>query len=386
MQACPDLKVELEQTINRATEWSCKNQHLGGYWVGFLETNCTMEAEWILGMHILGVSDDPKKEGVLKAIRRMQRPDGAWGVYHEAESGDMNATVECYAALRASGDAANLPHMVKAREWILSHGGVQSCRVFTKIWLAMLGEWPWDGTPTLPPEIVFFPLKFPFSLYNFASWARATIVPLTLISARRPVRPLPPGCTLDELFPQGRKGRHTHLPRPKGFGWAKFFWIADKALRAYQKYAPVKPLRQNAIKNCLEWILSRQEADGCWAGIQPPWIYSLMALRFEGYALDHPVLKAGIRCFDAPWPKTTSAAPSCRPAPRRSGIPCSPSWLCSIAAGIAPRRLFCNRWNTSSKSRSRLPATGARKCPTCREAAGPSNMRTTVIPTSTTRP
>jgi len=126
-------------------------------------------------------------------------------------------------------------------------------------------------------------------------------VPLTLISARRPVRPLPPGCTLDELFPQGRTGKHTHLPKPKGFGWAKFFWIADKALRAYQKYAPVKPLRQNAINNCKEWILSRQEADGCWAGIQPPWIYSLMALRFEGYALDHPVLKAGIRCFDAPW-------------------------------------------------------------------------------------
>lgn len=301
MQACPDLKVELEQTINRATDWSCRNQHPGGHWVGFLETNCTMEAEWILGMHILGVKDDPKKEGVLQAIRRMQRPDGAWSVYYEAESGDMNATVECYAALRASGAGAQEPHIVKAREWILSHGGVESCRVFTKIWLAMLGEWPWDGTPTLPPEIIYFPLKFPFSLYNFASWARATIVPLTIISARRPVRPLPPGCSLDELFPRGRHGKHTHLPKPKGFGWAKFFWVADKALRIYQKYSPFKPFRENAVKSCLEWILSRQEADGCWAGIQPPWIYSLMALRVEGYPLDHPVLKAGIRCFDPPW-------------------------------------------------------------------------------------
>jgi squalene-hopene/tetraprenyl-beta-curcumene cyclase len=301
MQAAPDLNVELEQTIHRATDWSVRNQHAGGHWVGFLETNCTMEAEWILGMHILGVKDDPKKEGVLQAIRKMQRPDGAWEVYHQAESGDMNATVECYAALRCSGAGPHEPHMIKAREWILSHGGVQSCRVFTKIWLAMVGEWPWDGTPTLPPEIVFFPLKFPFSLYNFASWARATIVPLCVISARRPVVPMPPGCSMDELFPKGRKGKVTKLPRPKGFGWAKFFWVADKALRAYQKYSPFKPFRENAIKNCLEWILSRQEADGCWAGIQPPWIYSLMALRFEGYPLDHPVLKAGIRCFDEPW-------------------------------------------------------------------------------------
>ena len=304
MQACPDLKAELDQSIDRAYQWSCQQQHPEGHWVGFLETNCTMEAEWILGMHIMGVHDDPKKPGVLAAIRHQQRSDGAWGVYHEAESGDMNATVECYAALRASGFAASDPDMVKAQQWILSHGGVESCRVFTKIWLAMVGEWPWDGTPTLPPEIIFFPLRFPFSLYNFASWARATIVPLTIISARRPVRPLPPGCRLDELFPQGRRGRHTELPKASGWGWAKFFWLADKALRAYQKFSPLKPFREQAIRSCKEWIVARQEADGCWAGIQPPWIYSLMALRLEGYALDHPVLRAGIRCFDAPWAET----------------------------------------------------------------------------------
>jgi squalene-hopene/tetraprenyl-beta-curcumene cyclase len=294
----------LDQAIQNAHDWSVNNLKPGGYWVGLLETNCTMEAEWILGMHVMGVKDDPKTPEVLRTIRTMQRPDGAWGVYFGAEAGDLNATVECYAALRATGSSPDDPALVKAREWIWAHGGVKSVRVFTKIWLALVGEWPWDGTPTLPPEMVWFPTWFPFSLYNFGSWARATIVPLTILSARRPVYPLPEGCRLDELFPEGRTPAYCALPKPSGSGtdlaWAKFFALADKALAAYVKF-PFHPGRELAIKSALEWILSRQEADGCWAGIQPPWIYSLMALRCEGYALDHPVVKAGIRAFDAPW-------------------------------------------------------------------------------------
>jgi len=289
----------LGTTIDKALNWSYGQQHPDGHWVAQLESNSTMEAEWILAMHFMGVTDDPKKEGVLKCIRTMQRPDGAWGVYHEAEGGDLNATVECYAALRCSGYKADEPFMVRAREWILAHGGVPSVRVFTKIWLALVGEWPWDGTPSLPPEMIWFPTWFPFSLYNFGSWARATIVPLTVLAARRPVRPLPPGCRMDELFPQGRR-HNTGLPKPQQGAWEKFFYQADRLLTTYGKL-PWKPGREMAIKSCLEWIIAHQESDGCWAGIQPPWIYSLMALRCEGYALDHPVVKAGIRCFDAPW-------------------------------------------------------------------------------------
>ncbi len=46
------------------------------------------------------------------------------------------------------------------------------------------------------------------------------------------------------------------------------------------------------------WIVSRQEADGSWGGIQPPWVYSLMALRLNGYALEHPLMRRGIEGLD----------------------------------------------------------------------------------------
>lgn len=292
----------LEQSIESALGWSRKNQTEGGFWVARLESNASMEAEWLLAYHILGIQHDAKLQGVIDCLLNTQREDGSWGVYQGAEAGDLNATVEAYAALRVHGQPVEAPHMARARDYILGHGGVEKTRVFTKIWLAMCGEWPWDGTPTIPPEIIHFPLWFPFNLYNFASWARATIVPLTIISARRPVVPFPPEARLDELFPKGRDKVKTSLPFPRqGGALAKFLYYADRLLAVYSKQKVFQPGRENAVKLCVEWILRRQEADGCWAGIQPPWIYALMALKTEGYSLDHPVLEKGWRCFDEPW-------------------------------------------------------------------------------------
>ncbi|HEY6325620.1 MAG TPA: squalene--hopene cyclase, partial [Candidatus Cybelea sp.] len=40
--------------------------------------------------------------------------------------------------------------------------------------------------------------------------------------------------------------------------------------------------------------IDRQETDGSWGGIQPPWVYSLIALNVMGYSLDHPLMRKGI--------------------------------------------------------------------------------------------
>jgi squalene-hopene/tetraprenyl-beta-curcumene cyclase len=48
------------------------------------------------------------------------------------------------------------------------------------------------------------------------------------------------------------------------------------------------------MRRAAAWILARQEADGSWGGIQPPWVYSLLALHLLGYPLNHPALAAGL--------------------------------------------------------------------------------------------
>src|SRR5690606_39792024 len=66
--------------------------------------------------------------------------------------------------------------ILRARQWILDHGGLSRVRVFTRYWLALIGEWPWEHTPNVPPEVIANPKWFPFNIYNFASWARATLL------------------------------------------------------------------------------------------------------------------------------------------------------------------------------------------------------------------
>src|SRR5206468_11400435 len=81
-------------------------------------------------------------------------------------------------------------------------------------------------------------------------------------------------------------------------GGQALFGGLDKVLHRYERYGqravPAAAVRRAAIRRCADWIIARQERDGCWGGIQPPWVYSLIALHLLGYGLDHPVMKRGL--------------------------------------------------------------------------------------------
>ena len=290
----------LDEAIGSAVAWLESEQHPDGFWVGMLESNQCIEAEWLLAMHFLEY-EHPRKADIVKTILEAQRDDGSWESYFDAPAGDINSTVECYAALRSVGFEPDDERLVRAREWIFAHGGLPQVRVFTRYWLALIGEWPWNRTPNLPPEVIATPRWYPFDIYNFSSWARATLLPLAVLSARRAVRPLPAGRRLDELFPDGRDAMDYKLPHDNPiFSFKRLFLLTDRLLHLYQAIG-FTPFRRLAVHDCIEWILRHQDADGAWGGIQPPWIYSLMALNVEGYPIDHPAVHDGLAALDAHW-------------------------------------------------------------------------------------
>lgn len=295
------LGFDIQRTVGNAIDWLLDAQISEGFWVGNVDTNSCIEAEWLLATYIMGARL-PDEKGVINALLQRQRPDGSWQTYVDAPDGDINSTVEVYAALRTRGFDPESPELRRAREWVLSRGGLRNVRVFTRYWLAMLGVWPWNATPNLPPEIIRFPAWFPFNIYNFAQWARATIVPLAVISARRPVWELPGGSKLEELFPEGYENFAFSNPMddisPFSLQW--LFLKIDRILHLGQSLK-LFPGRENSIKLCLEWLIRHQDADGAWGGIQPPWIYGLISLKNEGYALTHPVMQKGLSALSAHW-------------------------------------------------------------------------------------
>ena len=272
--------------LERARDHALGLQQPGGWWQGELETNVTMDAEDLLLREFLGAADDAQTAAAARWIRSKQRDDGTWANFFGGP-GDLSTTVEAYLALRLAGDPPDAPHMKLACDWILDHGGVEATRVFTRIWLALSGLWSWDELPVIPPELIYLPAWFPLNIYDWGCWARQTIVALAVVQSFRPSRPLP--LTIDELRTGVTPAADLSDP------WARAFSALDQALHHYR---PVKSVRRAALRRCAEWIIARQERDGCWGGIQPPWVYSLMALNLLGYELDHPILARGLAGLD----------------------------------------------------------------------------------------
>ena len=270
--------------LSAAVGWILERQDREGWWTAELETNVTMTAEHVLLLRFLGISLDDIAERAVTHILGTQRDDGTWGLYHNAP-GDLSTTIEAYVAARVLGVDAGRAEMRRALHFIRNQGGIAEARVFTKIWMALFGAYPWRGVPTLPPELIAFPAQLPFNLYDFACWARQTVAPLLLVTARRPVRDL--GVDVSELVVSGTEHLLRRVP-----GDGPFWWL-DHLLRAYQAL-PAQPGRGRARRALVDWISARQEADGGWGGIQPPWVYSLIALDVEGMPRDHPVMRRGI--------------------------------------------------------------------------------------------
>jgi squalene-hopene/tetraprenyl-beta-curcumene cyclase len=284
--------------LGKAARHLLDRQDEQGWWKGELETNVTIEAEDLLLREFLGIRTAEQTEATARWIRSKQRADGTWSNWFEGDA-DLSTTVEAYVALRLAGDSPDAFHMAQAAGWIRDAGGIPATRVFTRIWLAMFGHWSWDELPVMPPELIYLPSWFPLNVSDWGCWARQTIVPLTIVCSVRPVRPFPVSLT-EIAVPRTGPARRRERPEPTGAdaAWARVFTELDKALHVYNRHGlrarPLQAVRQAAIRRCTDWIIARQEKDGCWGGIQPPWVYSLIALSLLGYDVSHPIIAKGL--------------------------------------------------------------------------------------------
>jgi squalene-hopene/tetraprenyl-beta-curcumene cyclase len=244
-----------------------------------------MDAEDLLLREFLGVREAGATERSAGWIRSQQHADGGWSQF-QGGPGDLSTTIEAYVALRLAGDDPAAAHMRAAAAFARDAGGLEQARVFTHIWLALFGVWSWARVPVLPPEMMLLPAWAPLNPYDFACWARQTIVALSVVLSYRPRRPLP--FKLDEL--RGPRG----WTAPAGESIAgRALVMLNSILRRYQR-RPLRALRELSLARAERWIVDRQEADGSWGGIQPPWVYSLIALHLRGYPLGHPVMRRGL--------------------------------------------------------------------------------------------
>ncbi len=289
----PNLS-RLESAIDRSQEWLLSRQKPDGHWCAELEGDTILETEYIIYLHFIERLDDVTLRKAARYIRSHLLADGGLSIFPGGPA-ELNASVKGYLVLKMAGDDVTAPHMKKMRDMILSAGGVTKCNSFTKIYLSMIGLYPWDGCPAIPPELVLLPKWFSFSIYQMSSWSRAMLVPLAIIRANKPVRPLSPNLDINELWVGGRNNADIRLTRDaQTFTWHNFFLTVDRLLKFYDRH-PVRFLRKLALRNAERWVIEHGRTPGGMGAIFPAMANFVMSLRVLGYTNDSFLVAQGIR-------------------------------------------------------------------------------------------
>jgi squalene-hopene/tetraprenyl-beta-curcumene cyclase len=279
---------QLESHIQAAAAALLNRQRDDGHWSFEFEADATIPAEYILLVHYLGEEPDLEREAKIgHYLRRIQGEHGGWPLFHKGDF-DMSASVKGYFALKMIGDDIDAPHMARARDAILEHGGAEMSNVFTRFLLAMYGILGWRSVPVMPVEIVLLPRWFPFHMTKVSYWARTVMIPLFVLGALKPRARNKRGVGVDELFltkPKkvGMRPRAEH----QKLGWFLTFAAIDKVLRAVEPLFPSR-MRRRAINKAVAFVKERLNGEDGLGAIFPAMANSVMMFDALGIPADDP--------------------------------------------------------------------------------------------------
>jgi squalene-hopene/tetraprenyl-beta-curcumene cyclase len=267
-----------------------------GHWVGELQGDTILESEWILLMAFLGRERDDRVRQAANYILQHQQPAGGWSNYPGGPA-ELSVSVKAYLALKIAGHAADSPYMKRATDVIRSLGGPAQCNSFTKFYLALLGQFPYANCPAVPPEIVLLPRWFYFNVYAMSSWSRTIFVPLSIVSAHKPVRHLPAEMGIAELFLDPPETPLWPCSPSGGISWTNFFLGVDWLWKKVERWH-LNPFRGQALRKAAAWMRAHYEDSDGLGAIFPPMIYTVIALKCLGVPDDDPEFRWAMQQLD----------------------------------------------------------------------------------------
>ena len=308
--------LSVRKAVEKTQLFFQNHQQGDGHWVAELEGDVLLESETILLLAWLkelpsdipaNSSDESEHSENAECPDILNGPDlvrkcaayllekqldgGGWEMYPDAGP-DVTNSVKAYFALKLAGEDPASEPMRRARLKILELGGADKVNSFTRFYLALLGQIPYDRTPAVPPQMLMLSGLFPVNIYSMSSWSRTIFVPLSIVSALQPVRELPVELGIRELFIENPAlWKPTVCPGMKSTFWSRswtaFFQWGDRFIRRCRQ-VKFTPFRKRGIRKAQEWLLAHcKRSDGPGA-IYPPIVWGYVALKTLGYADNSP--------------------------------------------------------------------------------------------------
>lgn len=259
-----------------------------GAWAGEVIWNPMLPCQWVIVQHILGRPISPaRKARIRKHLALHVKRDGGWGMHPDIpdrasarapDRGSAGSAAESagpadkdhawlfhttlgYVALRLLGEDPRDPLVRDALAWIHRHGPVHQIPTWGRIWLALLGLYPWSEVQPLLPELWLLPDASPVHprrLYNhmrliylglsYAYGAKITAAPAPILDELR-AELFPGGWSLADFRAHRDHIAPTDLYEPIGPALQRIF---DGA-RLVAKALPA-PLRRHALERAWQHI------------------------------------------------------------------------------------------------------------------------------------
>jgi squalene-hopene/tetraprenyl-beta-curcumene cyclase len=279
-------RAAIGAAMQSSSEWLLDRQHADGHWCAELQGDTILESEYILLLAWQGEERSPQAIKAARYLLECQRCRGGWSQYPGGPL-EISVSVKAYFALKLTGHDPDSEAMRRARQAIRDAGGADLVNSFTRFYLALLGQIPYECCPAVPPELILLPNWFPVNIYRMSAWSRTIVVPLSIVAALRPVRHVDADRGIRDLFL--REPADWPVLRCPGkeqgglFSWERFFRFMDRALKGLEACG-IRPLRSRSLRTATEWMISRfADSDGLGA-IFPPIVWSLAALKSLGYS------------------------------------------------------------------------------------------------------
>src|SRR5712691_11327698 len=272
----PAVAESLHEAIDRGVNYLLSLQASAGYWLGELEADTTLESDYIFYLNVIGKALPDRIAKLANYVRRRQLEDGGWNIYFGGPS-ELNATVKAYVALRLAGDPEDSERLQRARKRVHELGGLEAANSYTRLYLALVGAVGWDMVPAIPPEVMLLPNWFAINIYEMSSWTRGIVIPLMILSARKPRFTVQSSLAVDTLFLDPSQRLRAFDWDKRVLSWRNFFLALDRCVKLYER-VPWKPLRERALRQARSWLLDHLERSEGLAAIYPAMMNAIFAL------------------------------------------------------------------------------------------------------------